>query len=89
MLNRGRLVHDIDDRREAGYGVWYTQKKPLNAAALEWRRANKKAKDIGLSEPQLDNHTAWSRILSLATTIINECQANVKRFCPILGLGKV
>jgi hypothetical protein len=37
-----RLVHDIDDRREAGYGVYYTQKKPLNAAALEWRRANKK-----------------------------------------------
>ena len=37
-----RLVHDIDDRREAGYGVRYTQKKPLNAAALEWRRANKK-----------------------------------------------
>ena len=32
-----RLVHDIDDRREAGYGVYYTQKKPLNAAALEWR----------------------------------------------------
>ena len=30
-----RLVHDIDDRREAGYGVYYTQKKPLNAAALE------------------------------------------------------
>ena len=29
-------VHDIDDRREAGYGV--TQKKPLNAAALEWRQ---------------------------------------------------
>ena len=37
-----RLVQDIDDRREAGYGVYYTQKKPLNAAALEWRRANKK-----------------------------------------------
>jgi len=37
-----RLVHDIDDRREAGYGVRYTQKKPLNAAALEWRRTNKK-----------------------------------------------
>ena len=32
-----RLVQDIDDRREAGYGVYYTQKKPLNAAALEWR----------------------------------------------------
>ena len=37
-----RLVHDIDDRRQAGYGVHYTQKKPLNATALEWRRANKK-----------------------------------------------
>ncbi len=33
-----RLVHDIDDRREAGYGVYYKRKKPLNAAALEWRR---------------------------------------------------
>ncbi len=33
-----RMVHDIDDRREAGYGVYYTQKKPLNAAALEWRQ---------------------------------------------------
>ena len=32
-----RLVQDIDDRREAGYGVYYTQKKPLNAATLEWR----------------------------------------------------
>ena len=37
-----RLVQDIDDRRKAGYGVYYTQKKPLNAAALEWRRENKK-----------------------------------------------
>ena len=37
-----RLVQDMDDRRKAGYGVYYTQKKPLNAAALEWRRANKK-----------------------------------------------
>ena len=37
-----RLVQDIDDRREAGYGVYYTQKKPLNAATLEWRRSNKK-----------------------------------------------
>ena len=68
--------------------MYYTQKKPLNAAALEWRWA-KKAKDIELSEPQLDNHTAWSRILSLAIVIISECQVNVKRFCPILGLGKV
>ena len=33
-----RMVHDIDDSREAGYGVYYTQKKPLNAAALEWRQ---------------------------------------------------
>ncbi len=37
-----RLVQDIDDRREAGYGVYYTQKKPLNAATLGWRRSNKK-----------------------------------------------
>lgn len=37
-----RLVQDINDNREAGYGVYYTQKKPLNAAALEWRKQNKK-----------------------------------------------
>jgi len=29
-----RLVHDIDDTREARYGVYYTQRKPLTAAAL-------------------------------------------------------
>lgn len=29
-----RLVHDIDDRREAGYGIYYTQKRPLTATAL-------------------------------------------------------
>lgn len=33
-----RLVHDIDDMREAGYGAYYTQKKPLAAAALRWRK---------------------------------------------------
>ena len=32
------LVHDIDDTRKEDYGVYYTQKKPLNAAALEWRQ---------------------------------------------------
>ena len=37
-----RLVHDIDDTRKTDYGVYYTQKKPLNAAALEWREKNKK-----------------------------------------------
>ncbi len=31
------LVQDIDDKRKAGYGAYYTQKKPLNAAALAWR----------------------------------------------------
>jgi hypothetical protein len=31
------LVHDIDDNRIAGYGVYYTQKKPLNKAALQGR----------------------------------------------------
>jgi len=31
------LVQDVDDKRKAGYGVYYTQKKPLNAAALAWR----------------------------------------------------
>ena len=28
------LVQDVDDTREAGYGRYYTQKKPLTAAAL-------------------------------------------------------
>ena len=32
-----RLVQDVDDRRRGGYGMYYTQKKPLNAAALAWR----------------------------------------------------
>jgi len=44
-----KLVHDIDDTRTAGYGVYYTQKNPLNSAALAWR--NKKARDIGLRGP--------------------------------------
>ncbi len=30
-----RLVHDLDDTRAARYGRYYTQKKPLTAAALE------------------------------------------------------
>lgn len=34
------LVQDIDDKRQAGYGMYYTQKKPLDAAALEWRNQN-------------------------------------------------
>lgn len=32
------LVQDIDDQRQAGYGAYYTQKKPLNAAVLAWRK---------------------------------------------------
>jgi len=35
------LVQDMDDKRKAGYGVYYTQKKPLSAAALAWRQENK------------------------------------------------
>jgi hypothetical protein len=31
------LVHDLDDRRYARYGVYYTQKKPLTLAALTGR----------------------------------------------------
>ena len=30
-----RLVHDLDDTRQARYGVYYSQKKPLKLAALE------------------------------------------------------
>jgi len=29
-----RVVHDVDDTRQTKYGVYYTQKKPLTAAAL-------------------------------------------------------
>ncbi|MBN1657578.1 MAG: DUF3800 domain-containing protein [Anaerolineae bacterium] len=29
------LVHDLDDTREARYGIYYSQKKPLTLAALE------------------------------------------------------
>lgn len=32
-----RLVHDIDDTRQASYGAYYTQKKPLTAASIENR----------------------------------------------------
>ena len=30
-----RLVHDLDDTRQARYGVYYTKKRPLTLAALE------------------------------------------------------
>jgi hypothetical protein len=33
-----RLVQDIDDRRSANYGVYYTEKKPLTKAALDGRK---------------------------------------------------
>jgi hypothetical protein len=36
------LVQDLDDNRRAGYGVYYSQKKPLTAAALAWRSEKKK-----------------------------------------------
>ena len=32
-----RLIHDIDDTRQAPYGVYYTRKKPLTLAALDDR----------------------------------------------------
>ena len=35
MWAKFRLVHDVDDTRERQYGVYYTQRKPLNRAALE------------------------------------------------------
>jgi hypothetical protein len=44
-----RLVQDIDDQRAVGYGAYYTQKKPLTAAALAWRK--QKPVDIGLRRP--------------------------------------
>ncbi len=33
-----RLVMDVDDKREADYGAYYSQEKPLARAALEERR---------------------------------------------------
>ncbi len=33
-----RLIHDVDDTREARYGVYYNEKRPLTLAALEGRR---------------------------------------------------
>lgn len=36
-----RLVHDIDDTRESGSGVYYTQKKPLTVSALQGREQKK------------------------------------------------
>ena len=36
-----RLVQDIDDRRETGQGVNYTEKRALNAAVLKWRGENR------------------------------------------------
>ena len=30
-----RLIHDLDDTREAPYGIYYTQKRPLTLAALD------------------------------------------------------
>lgn len=35
LWSKFRLVHDIDDTREARYGIYYTQERPLTLAALE------------------------------------------------------
>ena len=43
---RFRLVMDIDDTRETPYGVYYTEKRPLTAAAL-----NEAPRDIGSAPP--------------------------------------
>ena len=32
-LRQAGLVHDVDDTREAEYGVYYTQRKPLTVAS--------------------------------------------------------
>jgi len=32
------MIQDIDDKRKAGYGVYYTQRNPLNIEAIRWRR---------------------------------------------------
>ena len=33
-----KLIHDIDDIRQAGYGVYYTQKSPITAEAIRRRQ---------------------------------------------------
>ena len=43
---RFRLVMDLDDTRQAQYGVYYTQKKPLNRAVLERRLRHKEKPGI-------------------------------------------
>ena len=35
LWSRFSLVHDLDDTRQARYGVYYTKKKPLTLAAIE------------------------------------------------------
>jgi len=35
IWERCSLVVDMDDKREAKYGVYYTKKRPLSLAALE------------------------------------------------------
>ena len=67
-----RIVHDIDDRREAGYGMYYTQKKGRSIQRL-WHgeKIKKKPGDIGLREPQPGNHTAMEpNFVSAGNSII-------------------
>jgi len=35
LWSRFSLVHDLDDARQARYGVYYTKKKPLTLAAIQ------------------------------------------------------
>ena len=35
LWSRFSLVHDLDDMRQARYGVYYTKKKPLTLAAIQ------------------------------------------------------
>lgn len=37
-----RVVLDIDDKREAGYGRYYTRKKRVDAHSLAWRHEEEK-----------------------------------------------
>lgn len=37
LWEKFRLVMDVDDVRENGYGTYYNQKRPLDSAALSWR----------------------------------------------------
>lgn len=55
---KARLIMDIDDQRNKGYGEWYSTAKPLTLESVRERPG-----DIGISGRTAE-HTAWSRVSS-------------------------